>query len=39
MLLGMAKHKSAATIRPEQIEQALLVLRGQRVILDEELAR
>lgn len=39
MLPGMAKHKSDAIIQNEQIEQTIKVLRGQRVILDEELAR
>jgi ORF6N domain len=38
MLLVMAKHKSTPTIHAEEIEQAITVLRGQRVILDAELA-
>jgi ORF6N domain len=36
---GMAKKDVATTIRPEQIEQAIQVLRGQRVLLDSDLAR
>ena len=35
----MAKNQPLATIRPEQIEQAIQVLRGQRVLLDSDLAR
>jgi hypothetical protein len=34
----MAKKATAAAIRPEQIEQAILVVRGQRVLLDSDLA-
>ena len=39
MLLVMAKHKSTPTVQAEQIEQTIHVVRGERVILDEELAR
>ena len=35
----MAKRKSSPAPQAEQIEQAIKVLRGQRVILDSELAR
>jgi hypothetical protein len=35
---GMAK-RTAPTIQPEQIEQAIKVVRGQRVLLDTDLAR
>jgi hypothetical protein len=35
----MAKHSNAAPIQSQEIEQAIIILRGQRVILDEELAR
>jgi hypothetical protein len=38
MLVRMAKHKSTPAVRADQIEQAITVLRGQRVILDAELA-
>jgi flagella basal body P-ring formation protein FlgA len=34
----MAKKATPAAIRPEQIEQAILVVRGQRVLLDSDLA-
>jgi hypothetical protein len=36
--LRMAKKATPAAIRPEQIEQAILVVRGQRVLLDSDLA-
>jgi hypothetical protein len=39
MFLGMAKLQLPATIQPERIEQAIKIVRGQRVILDAELAR
>jgi hypothetical protein len=35
----MAKHMTPATIRAEQVEQAIKVVRGQRVLLDVDLAR
>lgn len=35
----MAKKPTPATIRPDVIEQAIQVLRGQRVLLDSDLAR
>jgi hypothetical protein len=35
----MAKKSTPAAIQPEQIEQAILVVRGQRVLLDSDLAR
>jgi hypothetical protein len=39
MLFCMAKHPSPAAIRAEQIEQTIKVVRGQRVLLDSDLAR
>ena len=39
MLFYMAKHPTPAMVRAEQIEQAIMVVRGQRVLLDDELAR
>ena len=39
MLLYMAREPTSATIRAEQIEQAIKVVRGQRVMLDSDLAR
>ena len=35
----MAKNQPPAPTRPEQIEQAIVVLRGHRVLLDSDLAR
>ena len=35
----MAKTQPPTAIRPQQIEQAIVVLRGQRVLLDSDLAR
>jgi hypothetical protein len=35
----MAKKSTPATIRPELIEQAITIVRGQRVLLDADLAR
>jgi hypothetical protein len=35
----MAKKVALAAVRPEQIERAILVVRGQRVMLDSDLAR
>ena len=34
----MAKNPPPTTTQPEQIEQAIVVLRGQRVMLDSDLA-
>ena len=36
---GMAKKPTPTTIRPEQIERAIQIVRGQRVLLDADLAR
>ena len=36
---GMAKKPTPTTIRPEQIERAIEIVRGQRVLLDFDLAR
>ena len=36
---GMAKKPTPATIRPEQIERAIQIVRGQRVLLDADLAQ
>jgi hypothetical protein len=35
----MARKQSPATIRPDQIERAIQIVRGQRVMLDSDLAR
>src|SRR5437868_1268620 len=35
----MAKKPTPATIQPEQIERAIQIVRGQRVMLDSDLAR